>query len=83
MAILEAVNLTKTYTIEDRPIRVLDDVSFAIEPGEFIVIKGSSGSGKSTLLSLVLADNPQAYANDILPKARGAAARPETDHPPG
>ncbi len=53
MAILEAINLTKTYTIEDRPIRVLDDVSFAIEPGEFIVIKGSSGSGKSTLLSLL------------------------------
>jgi putative ABC transport system ATP-binding protein len=53
MAILEAINLTKTYTIEDRPIRVLDDVSFAIEPGEFVVIKGSSGSGKSTLLSLL------------------------------
>lgn len=53
MAILEAINLTKTYTIEDRPIRVLDDVSFTIEPGEFIVIKGSSGSGKSTLLSLL------------------------------
>ncbi len=53
MAILEAINLTKTYTIEDRPIQVLDDVSFSIEPGEFIVIKGSSGSGKSTLLSLL------------------------------
>ena len=53
MAILEAINLTKTYTIEDRPIRVLDDVSFTIEPGEFLVIKGSSGSGKSTLLSLI------------------------------
>ena len=53
MTILEAKELTKTYTIADRPIRVLDDVSFAIDAGEFVVIKGSSGSGKSTLLSLL------------------------------
>ena len=32
---------------------MLDAVSFAIDPGEFVVIMGSSGSGKSTLLSLL------------------------------
>jgi putative ABC transport system ATP-binding protein len=53
MTILEARELTKTYRIEERSIPVLDDVSFSIEPGEFVVIKGSSGSGKSTLLSLL------------------------------
>jgi putative ABC transport system ATP-binding protein len=53
MAILEAQNLRKIYKIDERPISVLDDVSFAVEPGEFLVIKGSSGSGKSTLLSLL------------------------------
>jgi len=53
MTILEAAGLTKTYMIRERPITVLDDVSFRIEPGEFVVIKGSSGSGKSTLLSLL------------------------------
>ena len=53
MAILEAQELNKTYQIGDRPISVLDDVSFSVEPGEFVVIKGSSGSGKSTLLSLL------------------------------
>ncbi len=53
MTILEAHSLTKTYRIEDRPITVLDNVSFSVEPGEFLVIKGSSGSGKSTLLSLL------------------------------
>ena len=61
MPVLEAHNLTKTYHIEDRAITVLDDVSFAIESGEFAVIKGSSGSGKSTLLSLLSGlDNPTA-----------------------
>lgn len=52
-AALEAQQLTKRYQIETRSITVLCNVSFAIQPGEFVVIKGSSGSGKSTLLSLL------------------------------
>ena len=53
MTILEARQVTKRYSIEDRLIPVLDDVSFAVDDGEFLVIQGSSGSGKSTLLSLL------------------------------
>lgn len=34
----------------------LDDVSFAIEPGEFVSIVGHSGAGKTTLLKLILAE---------------------------
>ncbi len=51
--ILEARQLTKTYAIGERQVRILDDVSLTVAGGEFLVIAGSSGSGKSTLLSLL------------------------------
>ena len=53
MAILEAKNLNKTYTVDHRNIMVLNDISLAVAPGEFVVIAGSSGSGKTTLLTLL------------------------------
>jgi putative ABC transport system ATP-binding protein len=53
MTALSAQSLTKTYQIEAQSMTVLDAVSFAVDAGEFVVIKGSSGSGKSTLLSLL------------------------------
>ena len=53
MAILEARQLTKTYTVDDRQIKVLDDVSLSVAQGEFLVITGASGSGKTTLLTLL------------------------------
>ena len=53
MIILEARNLTKTYTVDHRHIKVLDDVSLEVAAGEFLVITGASGSGKTTLLTLL------------------------------
>jgi len=53
MIILEAKHVTKTYTVDHRELRILNDISLAVEIGEFLVIAGSSGSGKTTLLTLL------------------------------
>lgn len=44
---------------------ILDKLSFTVKNGEHWALSGENGSGKSTLLSIVCADNPQAYANQI------------------
>ncbi len=44
---------------------ILKDLDWVIRQGECWALSGPNGSGKSTLLSLICADNPQAYANDI------------------
>lgn len=46
----EVRNLTKVY---DDGTLALNNVSFTVEPGEFLVIIGLSGSGKSTLLRCI------------------------------
>jgi putative ABC transport system ATP-binding protein len=53
MSILEARQLTKNYTVDNRHIKVLDDISLEVAAGEFLVITGASGSGKTTLLTLL------------------------------
>jgi putative ABC transport system ATP-binding protein len=53
MNIIEAKLVTKTYTVDHREIRVLEDVSLSISESEFLVVEGSSGSGKTTLLSVL------------------------------
>ena len=53
-------NISKSYR---RPgegvLKVLDEVNFEVERGEFVAIVGPSGSGKSTLMNILgLLDTP-------------------------
>jgi len=51
--------LTKIYGEAETKVRALDNVSFSVKKGEFVLVIGSSGSGKSTLLNMIgLLDRP-------------------------
>jgi putative ABC transport system ATP-binding protein len=55
MSILEITGVSKKYG----SLHALKDISFAVEPGEWLSIMGSSGSGKSTMLNMIgLMDKP-------------------------
>ena len=55
----------KDVNVSYNKIPILRKVHWTIREGERWALFGPNGAGKTTLLSLILADNPQAYANDI------------------
>ncbi len=67
-----AVQMKNVHITYDK--KILDNINWEVRKGERWSLSGPNGSGKSTLLSLVNADNPQAYANNIylFDKKRGS-----------
>jgi multiple sugar transport system ATP-binding protein len=49
MASLDLVNIQKSFG----PVKILHDVSIALQDGEFLVLVGPSGCGKSTLMNII------------------------------
>lgn len=51
--LIHAENATKYYQTGEKKTIALEQVSFEIEAGEFVVVLGASGAGKSTLLNIL------------------------------
>lgn len=55
MSLLDVKNVKKIYTTRfgGSQVQALSDVTFSVEPREYVAIMGESGSGKTTLLNIL------------------------------
>lgn len=53
LPLVELKEVSRIYETDAADVRALDDVSLAVERGEFMSVEGPSGSGKTTLLNLI------------------------------
>ena len=60
--IIELQQVSKEFILPQGPVRVLENISFKANEGEFVAIVGPSGAGKSTLLRMM---------NGLLAPSRG------------
>jgi peptide/nickel transport system ATP-binding protein len=78
--LIEVRQLKRYFGAPKQPVRAVDDVSFAIQPGETLGLVGESGSGKSTigrtLLRLIEASEGQVlYRGEDLGAASSSRMR--------
>lgn len=51
--IINVQHLSKSYGSRNNKVKVLNDLNFSVEKGEFVGIMGPSGAGKTTLMNIL------------------------------
>jgi putative ABC transport system ATP-binding protein len=51
--VAELLHVTKIYGSGDTEVRALDDLSLAVERGDYVAVMGTSGSGKTTAMNIM------------------------------
>jgi len=75
---LSAESVSREFRLGDSVVRAVDQVSIAVQTGEFVALLGSSGSGKSTLLNLLAGlDRPTAGAIRVQGRDLAQLSSPE------
>lgn len=59
-----AVRMNKVTVVHGER-EILKNIDWTVRKGERWALMGPNGAGKTTLLSLITADNPQGYVNDL------------------
>ncbi|MFV0394343.1 MAG: ABC transporter ATP-binding protein [Coprobacillaceae bacterium] len=63
--IIKFEKVSRIYGTKVAPVKAIDEISFTIDEGEFVVVLGPSGAGKSTILNL-LGGMDQATSGSII-----------------
>lgn len=74
---LEAKNINKSFT-DPTTVKVLTDINFSVNKGDFVAITGKSGCGKSTLL-YILSTMDTDYEGELLIDGETMVNRKEPD----
>jgi ABC-2 type transport system ATP-binding protein len=54
MNLIEISKIAKLFNVNNQTKQVLNEISFSIKSGDFVVLRGNNGSGKTTLVNIIL-----------------------------